>query len=402
MDPSVEKCSVAPTAIGTLRPHEALGRRRGDREVTMDRTGTTARAWGGWIVAVVALAAGWPDGPRAAETPASSVTVGATPIATVVDYRGDTLVGPMPEIWEGLARRIGITTTFVRVPSIVSLIDDVGAGRIDVGLGPVAITEERERTLDFTHPVFHSGMRIVVREQRGTGLLDAARSLASWRLLSVLGAVAALALLSGHLLWWVERGDNPDSFPRDYRRGVGEALWWIVSAVVTGGCDDKHVDGILGRAIALAWMIGGIGLVAAFTSVLTATMTADQVAGIIHGPRDLAGRSVGVQEGAVTIGVVKQRGGFPREYPTLREALAALDAGEIKAVVSANEVVSALVAELGRPRLRVVGPLFDVFDFGIVLPTGSLLREPLNKALLQMREEGEITRIRERWLGKHD
>jgi polar amino acid transport system substrate-binding protein len=211
-----------------------------------------------------------------------------------------------------------------------------------------------------------------------------------------------LTLLSGHLLWWVERGDNPDSFPRDYRRGVGEALWWIVSTVVPGGCDDKHIDGVLGRALALAWMVGGIGLVAAFTSVLTATMTADQVAGKIHGPRDLAGRSVGVQTGAVTIGVVKQRGGLPVEYPTLREALVALDAGEIEAVVSANEVVSWLVAELGRPRLRVVGPLFDVFDFGIVLPTGSPLREPINKALVQTREEGEIIRIQERWLGKHD
>jgi polar amino acid transport system substrate-binding protein len=80
----------------------------------------------------------------------------------------------------------------------------------------------------------------------------------------------------------------------------------------------------------------------------------------------------------------------------------ALDAGEIEEVVSANEVVSWLVAELGRPRLRVVGPLFDVFDFGIVLPTGSPLREPINKALVQTREEGEIIRIQERWLGKHD
>jgi len=367
----------------------------------MEWTRGSPRGWS-WMIAVAATLAAWPSPARGADERPVPVTVGVAAIASVVDFRDDAIVGPMPEIWDGLVRRLGITTTFVRAPSIVSLIDDVGAGRLDVGLGPVAITEERERTLDFTHPVFHSGMRIVVADQRGTGLVDAARSLASWRLLSVLGAVAALALLSGHLLWWVERGDNPDSFPRDYRRGVGEALWWIISAVVTGGCDDKHVDGFLGRAIALAWMIGGIGLVAAFTSVLTATMTADQVAGMIHGPRDLAGRSVGVQAGAVTISVVKQRGGLPVEYPTLREALVALDAGEIEAVVSANEVVSALVAELGRPRLRVVGPLFDVFDFGIVLPTGSPLREPINKALLQMREEGEITRIRERWLGKHD
>jgi hypothetical protein len=108
----------------------------------------------------------------------------------------------------------------------------------------------------------------------------------SWQLLQLLGGVLVLALVSGHLLWWFERGHNPKSFPPEYPRGMLEAMWWIASTIITGGCDDKHVDGPLGRALAFGWMVGGIGLIAAFTSVLTATMTAERVTGMIYGPRD--------------------------------------------------------------------------------------------------------------------
>jgi ABC-type amino acid transport substrate-binding protein len=52
--------------------------------------------------------------------------------------------------------------------------------------------------------------------------------------------------------------------------------------------------------------------------------------------------------------------------------------------------------------MRLVGPIFESFDYGLGLPNGSPLREPLNTAILQMREDGTFERIREQWLGRHD
>lgn len=333
---------------------------------------------------------------------AKPLRVGVTPIASIVDWKSDRPDGAMLSIWEDLTRRIGVETDYVRIDTISELMKAVQDGTIDVALGPLAITEERERSLDLTHPVFHSGMRIAVRQRNDGGLLQAARSMLSWQLLQLLGGVLALALVSGHLLWWFEKGHNPQSFPAEYPRGMLEAMWWIASTIITGGCDDKHVDGPLGRTLAFAWMVGGIGLIAAFTSVLTATMTAERVTGMIHGPRDLSGRLVGVQRAAVTIGCVRQRGGFPQEYATLRDAIQALDLGLVEAVVGETETLSYIVGEVGRGRIRIVGPLFDEFDFGIALPNGSPIRESLNTAILRMREEGAINRIKERWIGKHD
>ena len=355
----------------------------------------------GWLV--VAAIAAWmaASGPDAAAA-SKPLRVGVTPIASIVDWKGEQPDGAMLAIWEELARRIGAETEYVRFDTIADLMAAAHDRTIDVALGPLAITEERERMLDLTHPVFHSGMRIAVRQKNDGGLLQAARSMLSWQLLELLAGVLALALVSGHLLWWFERRHNPRSFPPEYPRGVVEAMWWIASTIITGGCDDKHVDGPLGRILAFTWMVGGIGLIAAFTSVLTATMTAERVTGVIHGPRDLSGRLVGVQRAAVTIGCVRQRGGIPQEYATLRDAIQALDLGMVEAVVGETETLSYIINEVGRGRLRIVGPLFDEFDFGIAMPNGSPIRETLNTAILRMREEGAIARIKDRWIGKHD
>jgi polar amino acid transport system substrate-binding protein len=61
-----------------------------------------------------------------------------------------------------------------------------------------------------------------------------------------------------------------------------------------------------------------------------------------------------------------------------------------------------LVNQRASGDLRLVGPIFESFDFGFALPTGSELREPLNAAILKMREDGTLDRIMQTWLGQHD
>ena len=328
--------------------------------------------------------------------------VAVTPLAAALDWTGDQPTGVIVDIWEDLAGRLGKATDFVKAPTFQKLIETMPAGTADVALGPIAITEEREKLFDLTHPIAHSGLRIAVRQRNNTGFLSALESLVSWDLLELLGVVLGLALLSGHLLWWFEHADNEKSFPRAYPRGVWEATWWIASVIVTGGCDDKHVDSVLGRAIAYAWMIGGIVLIAAFTSMLTATMTAERVTGTIHGARDLAGRTVGCQASAVSIDSVRRRGGIVQEFNSMHEALDALDLGMLEAVVGENQQMMYLTNQPNRANTRLVGPIFDSFDYGIGLPAGSPLREDLNTAILRMREDGTLDRIKEEWFGKHE
>jgi ABC-type amino acid transport substrate-binding protein len=74
----------------------------------------------------------------------------------------------------------------------------------------------------------------------------------------------------------------------------------------------------------------------------------------------------------------------------------------VDAVVGENQQLMFVVNQPERPGMRLVGPIFESFDYGLGLPNGSPLREPLNTAILQMREDGTFERIREQWLGRHD
>jgi len=328
--------------------------------------------------------------------------VAVLPIAAAVEWTGEQPTGVMIDIWRELARRLGVETEFVRAATFKQLLEMLPAGEVDVALGPIAITQEREKIFDLTHPIFHSGFRIAVRRRDESGFLPAFRSLLSWQLVELLALLLLLVLASGHLLWWFERGDNPQSFPPQYPRGVWEAIWWIASTVVAGGCDNKHVATALGRAIAFTWMVGGIVLLAAFTSMLTATLTAEQVTGTIHGPRDLAGRRVGCQEMAVSVKIVRQRGGFPQEFSSLNDAFEALTLGMVEAVLGENQQLMFLANQPSFKSMKLVGPMFESFDYGLGLPSGSPSRERFNMAILQMREDGTLDRIREQWLGSHD
>jgi polar amino acid transport system substrate-binding protein len=337
-----------------------------------------------------------------ADRPQGRVRVAVMPIASAVEWQGEQPTGVMIDIWADLSRRLGIESEFLQVDTFKHLLAMAADRTVDVALGPVAITEEREKMLDLTHPIMHSGLRLAVRQREESGFLPALQSLLSWRLLELMGAVLALALVSGHLLWWFERAHNPASFPPQYLRGVWEAIWWIASTIVAGSCDNKHVASVLGRVIAFAWMVGGIVLLAAFTSVLTATITAERVTGSIHGPKDLPGRTVGCQESAVSAKAVRLRGGLVQEFISIREALDALSLGMIDAVCGENQQMMSLLSEPAFRQTRLVGPIFESFDYGLALPSGSPLREPLNTAILRMREDGTLDRIREQWLGRHD
>ncbi|WP_438941517.1 hypothetical protein [Moorena bouillonii] len=41
--------------------------------------------------------------------------------------------------------------------------------------------------------------------------------------------------------------------------------------------------------------------------------------------------------------------------------------------------------------------MFAEQDYGIVLPQGSHYREPINRIILQLQEDGELTNLEQKW-----
>ena len=115
---------------------------------------------------------------------------------------------------------------------------------------------------------------------------------------------------------------------------------------------------------------------------------------------DLAGRVVGVEWGFVPEGDPQQkeflRNLGARRYDTAGDALRALQAGEVEAAIV--DRISALIYTGACEGLQFTGePIYDVNYVVPVRPDSFRLLEEVNRVLLEMREDGTLDELEERW-----
>jgi polar amino acid transport system substrate-binding protein len=120
----------------------------------------------------------------------------------------------------------------------------------------------------------------------------------------------------------------------------------------------------------------------------------------INTPADLPGRVVAVEWGFVPEGDSRQRallqGLGLRRYDSATAALQALQAGEVE--VALVDRIAALAYMHDCQGLRIAGePLADVNYIIPVRPDSFRLLSEINRVLLEMREDGTLDELQERW-----
>ena len=76
--------------------------------------------------------------------------------------------GMAVELWELIAGSLGMQSKYRPFPTVRALIDAAANGEIDVAVTNLSITQGRAQRIDFTHPWFDAGQRIMVNENQGT------------------------------------------------------------------------------------------------------------------------------------------------------------------------------------------------------------------------------------------
>ncbi len=115
---------------------------------------------------------------------------------------------------------------------------------------------------------------------------------------------------------------------------------------------------------------------------------------------DLDGRVVGVEWGFLPEGNSRQRSFLSslglRRYETAEDVLHALHAGEVEAAIV--DRITALAYARECEGLQFVGePLHDVNYVIPVRPDSPRLLDEINRVLLEMREDGTLEALQERW-----
>lgn len=356
----------------------------------------------GWLAALAVAFTGLNGAAGFAQTSGGDVGAAAVRVVTVtrppfslVEAGSDT--GFSIELWQALADDIGFETEILRVDTFGEMLDLVRTGAVDAAAANISITAEREAAMDFTQPIFEAGLGIMIpaNEQRSSGLLGA---IFSRDLLLAVAAAFGLLFAAGMLMWLFERRRQP-YFDHPVHTALFPSFWWALNLVVNGGFEERQPRSLAGRVLAVILVVSSLFLVSVFVARITATMTVEAIQNSIASINDLYGRQVGTTRGSTAAAFLDRRDMRFRAFEGLDPLLAAFEGGELDAVVFDAPILAHYVNGDGGAYGELVDSVFLRENYGIALPTGSTLAEPINQSLLKLRENGTYETVYRRWFG---
>jgi polar amino acid transport system substrate-binding protein len=294
------------------------------------------------LVTLLLLAAAAGPARAADELPGRAMVVGTKPSPPFVVKQADgTWGGIAIELWKLVAADMGVRVTIRPFEQVQGLLDAVERGELDVAVGAITITPERERTLDFTQPIYSTGLAIAVRPPPSP-LGAILRRVLGWQLAAALGV---LALLAAALLLLARR--------KRQLRWVAAGLWLACALVVVSG----------------------------FASWAAVASARDELAATIRGPDDLPHVRVTAVPGSTSAVYLQGRRIRFRPVLTAQDGLRAVAAGKADAIVYDAPILTYLL-HTGQASGAVVLPgVFERQDYAFAVHEGSPLRAELDRHL---------------------
>jgi polar amino acid transport system substrate-binding protein len=273
----------------------------------------------------------------------------------------------------------------------------VTGGQADAAIANISITSARETQMDFSHPIFESGLQIMIHSQAGVGP-SIWQAIASVELLLAILLAFALLLGGGMLMWHFEKRDQP-YFDRPAREALFPSFWWALNLVVNGGFEERVPRTVFGRLFGVLLVISSLFIVSIFVARITSAMTVEAINGSVDSINDLYGKNVGTLENSTSAGFMERRDLAYQGYSDLTELLRAFEADEVDAVLFDAPILAYYVNTQERKDAELAGPVFMRENYGIAFPSGSPLVEDVNQALLNLREDGTYDQIYRKWFG---
>ncbi len=255
-------------------------------------------------------------------------------------------------VWRQAAQALELDYE-VKVYDIDGLIGAVARGEVDVAATGVPILPEHLVRFTFTPPFDQSGISIATRVHDQLTVANVLRRLASKEASRWFLGILVFLLAFSVLFWLAERRRNPP-IEGPAARGLGESAWWGIVTLTTVGYGDRVPVTKTGKLVAAAWMMLGFMLMTVSGAVVTAILTVDRLSPLVSGPAELARVRVGVVHGSVGERYAESARLDPRKFETFEEAMDALAAEELEAVVGSTTSLLFLAERVGERRLTVL------------------------------------------------
>lgn len=300
------------------------------------------------------------------------------------------------DLWAALAADLGKTYQLRRVNEFQEMLRLVENGAVDAAVANISITASREEAFDFSQPIFESGLQILIPADQNSSLSILSILLSRDLIIAI---VLAFALLfgGGLLMWRFERDSQP-YFDRTAKEAMFPAFWWALNLVVNGGFEERMPRTVFGRIFGVFLVVSSLFIVSIFVAKITAVLTIDAIQSSVVSINDLHRQHVGTIEGSTASMFLDNRDLKFTGFDDFAGMMETFEKGGLDAIVF-DAPILAFYAKQSAGKAQLVGPIFMRENYGIALPSGSALAEPLNRSLLRLREDGTYTTIYRKWFG---
>lgn len=302
------------------------------------------------------------------------------------------------ELLREIANRLDWELVIHRKDTFSDMLTGVRDAEVDLAAANISITAAREAEMDFSQPVFESGLQILVHvdDVNEPSLMHA---LMSWDLALAIGLAFLLLLVGGMFMWVLERRAQP-YFDRPLKEAWFPSFWWALNLVVNGGFEERVPRTAIGRVFGVLLVLSSLFIVSIFVAKITAVMTVEAISGSISSVNDLYGKRTGTIKSSTAANFLQRRDIDYQGYHSLEELLAAFEAGDIRVVVFDASVLNYYVQHGGSSYGRTIGSVFLREYYGFVFPQGSAMTEQINRSLLEMQEDGSYEALYHSWFGR--
>ena len=303
------------------------------------------------------------------------------------------------DLWNEICDNLNIDYEWVIVNSGDEIIEAVKNGKADIGVGACSVTFDREKSVDFTHPFYESGLQILVNknDSGSSSFIDILKNIFTFDVLVLLIVLLVIIFIVSNLIWFFERKVNSEQWPKEYKSGIFESIWFTLTTMVVGGTDNKGPIGMGGRIVSLFWMLLSTIFISFITATITTTMTINQLNSKIKGPEDLPGLKVATITGSSTVEWLRKKEIQTVSFKNLSGCLKEMQKNKVDAVVYDAPILQFEISKQGNDKVQLVGPVFNRQYYAFPVKENDKITRDINEILLKLYENDYIPDLKRKY-----
>ncbi|KAF3778140.1 Glutamate receptor 2-7 [Nymphaea thermarum] len=328
-----------------------------------------------------------------------------------VQNNGTAVTGLCIDLFKAVVASLNYTILYVLSPfndssgkmagSYDELVYQVYLQKYDAVVGDTTIIANRSKYVDFTLPYLESGVSMIVPVQPRDDNAWVFLKPMTWPLWLTTGA---FFVFTGIVVWILERGNSGSEFQGPPSEQTGKVFYFIFSTLVFAQ-KEKLVSN-QSRVVVIIWVFVVLILTSSYTASLTSMLTAQQLQPSVTDPQTLIRNKnrIGCRNGSFVVHLLNRWNVDPAKikmFEHMETVADALTKGDkhpegIAAFFDEIPYIKIFLQKHCR-KYTMAGPVYKNAGFGFVFPKGSPLVSDISRAILNVTEGEQISKIEKDW-----